>query len=78
VTARAQSVFLPVTRLQHNFARPLSDLEGYGSDSGSSDDSTDSDAVPNSCQQNADPDATCSESDVDRLASQKFDGPSDS
>ena len=56
----------------------LSDFEGYGSDSGSSDDSTDSDAMPNSCQQNADPDATCSESDVDRLASQKFDGPSDS
>ncbi len=73
MTGRAQYVFRPVTSLHNNSAMPLSDLEGYGSDSGSSDDSPDSDAMPDSCQQNSDPDATCSDSDVDRLASQKFD-----
>ncbi len=71
MTARAQSTFWPVTRLHNNSAMPLSDLGGYGSDSGSSDDSPNSDAMSNSCQQSSDPDRTCSESDVDRLADQR-------
>ncbi len=56
----------------------LEDLKQYGSDSGFSDDSPDSDAMPNSQKQSFNPNATSSESEDDRSAAQKFDWPSDS
>ncbi len=59
---------------------PLEDLDAYGSDSGSSIHSRNSDALPKCRQYDSDPNANDadSESELDRSEAQKFDRLSDS
>ena len=53
---------------------PLEDLDAYGSDSGSSIHSRNSDALPKCRQYDSDPNATDANSEVNRTGAQKFDG----
>ena len=53
---------------------PLEGLDAYGSDSGSSIHSRNSDAVPKCRQYDSDPNATDADFEVDRSEAQKFDG----
>jgi hypothetical protein len=77
VTARAQSEVRTVTRLQNNSARPLEGLDGYSSDSGSSIQSRNSDAVPKTPQCKSDSNATEAESNGELSEEQIFDWQSD-